>query len=338
MELWQRFSHRARRAILIAHDEASQMRQSVIGTEHILLGLARLGEGAAAEILRTLNVDLAELRDDVERRAARGTEESPSREISFTPEAQHVLQRAYSASREMSSVQIGTEHILLGLAQEAPGATCNALRKHGVSAAKVGEAILTLDRDEGEEPASDPPRPAGQAVAAARELLRRAHNAAGEMQRNLTKAHAVLDEIAEAVEDDQALRGSATMTRETLSNDRIPPAVGPYSQAVRAGEMIFCSGVIGLDPETKELVQESFEAQVRRVLENLTMLLEDCGSGLAHVVKTTVFLVDMTQFATFNGIYAEYFGEEPPARSTVQVAALPLGAQIEVEAIALAQS
>ncbi|MFP4248877.1 MAG: Rid family detoxifying hydrolase [Armatimonadota bacterium] len=128
------------------------------------------------------------------------------------------------------------------------------------------------------------------------------------------------------------------MTREILSSERIPPAVGPYSQAVQAGEMIFCSGVIGLDPETKTLVQDSFDAEVRRVLDNLTMLLEDCGTGLHHVVKTTVFLADMRQFATFNEIYAEYFTDEPPARSTIEVAALPLGAQIEVEAIALAQS
>ncbi|MFW5867948.1 MAG: Rid family detoxifying hydrolase [Armatimonadota bacterium] len=126
------------------------------------------------------------------------------------------------------------------------------------------------------------------------------------------------------------------MKRQILSSDRIPPAVGPYSQAVRAGEMIFCSGVLGLDPETKELVQDSFEAQVRRVMDNLSMLLEDCGADLASVVKTTVFLVDMQQFSEFNGIYAEYFDDAPPARSTIQVAALPLGAQIEVEAIAIA--
>lgn len=125
------------------------------------------------------------------------------------------------------------------------------------------------------------------------------------------------------------------MDRETMASDRIPPAVGPYSQAVRAGEMLFCSGVIGLDPETRQLVEDSFEAQVRRVMDNLSMLLEDCGTSLDNVVKTTVFLADMGQFAAFNPIYAEYFGDEPPARSTVQVAALPLGAQIEVEAIAI---
>jgi 2-iminobutanoate/2-iminopropanoate deaminase len=100
--------------------------------------------------------------------------------------------------------------------------------------------------------------------------------------------------------------------------------------------MIFCSGVIGMDPETKDLVQDSFEAEVRRVLDNLSMLLEDCDAGLGSVVKTTVFLADMERFSVFNEIYAQYFNEDPPARSTVQAAALPLGAQIEVEAIAIA--
>lgn len=110
------------------------------------------------------------------------------------------------------------------------------------------------------------------------------------------------------------------MDRQVLSSDRIPPAVGPYSQAVRAGELIFCSGVIPLDPETGKLVQGGFEDQVRRVMENLGMLLEDCGSSFGSVVKTTVFLADMAQFPILNGIYAEYFSDAPPARSTIQVA------------------
>ncbi len=126
------------------------------------------------------------------------------------------------------------------------------------------------------------------------------------------------------------------MEKHILASNNIPPAVGPYSQAVRAGDYIFCSGIIGLSPETKQLEQDTFEAEVRQVMSNLRTLLEDVGSGLEHVVKTTVFLADIEQFPVFNEIYAEYFESDPPARSTVQVAALPLGAQIEVEAIALA--
>lgn len=126
------------------------------------------------------------------------------------------------------------------------------------------------------------------------------------------------------------------MPKSVLSSQRIPPAVGPYSQAVRAGDFIFCSGIVGLCPESGSLVAGGLEAEVRQALDNLSALLEDIGSGLQSVVKTTVFLADMADFAAFNDIYAEYFPTDPPARSTVQVAALPLGARIEVEAIVLA--
>ncbi len=124
--------------------------------------------------------------------------------------------------------------------------------------------------------------------------------------------------------------------REALSSERIPPAVGPYSHAVRAGDFLFCSGIIGLSPETNELVEDSFEAEVRQALDNLATLLADCGTGLDRVVKTTVFLVELGQFTAFNEIYREYFVEDPPARSTVEMAALPLDARMELEAIALA--
>ncbi len=171
---------------------------------------------------------------------------------------------------------------------------------------------------------------------AARQLLDRADRAAADVRMHVEKAEGLLAEIADSAEEEYSDAGSDTMDKQVLSSERIPPAVGPYSQAVQAGDMIFCSGVIGLDPDTKELVQQSFEAEVRRLMENLSMLLEDCGTGLDRVVKTTVFLADIDQFGEFNEIYAGYFDEAPPARSTVQVAALPLGARIEVEAIAIA--
>ncbi len=126
------------------------------------------------------------------------------------------------------------------------------------------------------------------------------------------------------------------MGKQILSSDRVPPAVGPYSQAVRAGDFIFCSGMLGISPETGKVPEDDFEAEVRQVLDNLTALLEDCGTGLSGIVKTTVFMADLSNFAAFNAIYASYFETEPPARSTFQVAGLPLGAQIEVEAIVLA--
>ena len=124
--------------------------------------------------------------------------------------------------------------------------------------------------------------------------------------------------------------------KQCLHSDRIPPAVGPYSQAVRHGGLLFCSGMIPLDPETRKVVAGGIAEQTRQVLDNLTRLLEDCGSSPAQVLKTTVFLQNMEHFAEFNAIYAEYFPQEPPARSTVQVARLPLDVLIEVEAIASA--
>ena len=123
--------------------------------------------------------------------------------------------------------------------------------------------------------------------------------------------------------------------KQTLSSSRLPPAVGPYSQAVRSGNLLFCSGVIPLDPETKKIVEGGIAEQTRRVLDSLSLLLEDCGTGLEGVVKATVFLQNMEHFAQFNAIYAEYFPSDPPARSTIQVARLPLDALIEVEAIAV---
>lgn len=339
MELWQRFTHRARRSILMAHDEASRMRHHLIGTEHLLLGLIRLGEGSATVILGDLGVDAGELREDVMRVTPRGDEEKPSSEISFTGEAQRVLQIAYGEARELGDEHIGTEHILLGLAREPRGGAFRALSRCDVDAEAVLDSIRVIEGSgvAGEQYSGGTDVTRAEKVAlAARELLGRAHEAAADMRAHLERAEDLLEEIAGLVEADETQTGSAQKMKETLSSDRIPPAVGPYSQAVRAGDMIFCSGVIGMDPETKELVRDSFEAEVRRVMENLSVLLEDCGSGLGAVVKTTVFLADMDRFSAFNEIYGEYFDEDPPARSTVQVAALPLGAQIEVEAIAIA--
>ena len=126
------------------------------------------------------------------------------------------------------------------------------------------------------------------------------------------------------------------MERENITTDKAPAAIGPYAQANRVGGFVFTSGQIPLDPETGELVPGSVEAQTERVLENLKAVLEAAGSGMGRVVKTTVFLADLGDFARMNEIYARYFpGEELPSRSTVQVAALPKGALVEIEAIAM---
>jgi 2-iminobutanoate/2-iminopropanoate deaminase len=117
-----------------------------------------------------------------------------------------------------------------------------------------------------------------------------------------------------------------------------PAAVGPYSQAIRLGGWVFCSGQIPLDPRTGGLVDADFTAQARQVLENLAAVLAAAGLTPRDVVKTTVFLVDLADFAVLNEIYGQYFEDPFPARSTVQVAALPRGAKVEIDAIARANS
>ncbi len=125
------------------------------------------------------------------------------------------------------------------------------------------------------------------------------------------------------------------MERQAVSSDKAPKALGPYSQAIRVGDFVFCSGQAGIDPATGQLVKGGIDAETRRVLENLSAVLEAAGSSLKQVTKTTVFLTNMDDFKTMNAIYAEHFGTPPPARSTVQVARLPAGACVEIEAIAL---
>lgn len=124
------------------------------------------------------------------------------------------------------------------------------------------------------------------------------------------------------------------MEKEIIRTLNAPAAVGPYSQAVKVGDWIFTAGQLGLVPQSREFAGPDVESQTRQALENLRAILEAAGSCLHHVVKTTVFLLDMGEFPRMNSVYAEFFPEDPPARSTVQVAALPLGAQVEIDAIA----
>ena len=120
-----------------------------------------------------------------------------------------------------------------------------------------------------------------------------------------------------------------------IHTEKAPKAIGPYSQAIRADSMVYTAGQLGLDPTTGELVSGSVEEQTRQSLTNLKYVVEAAGSSLGHVVKTTVFLKDMNDFPKMNAIYAEFFNENPPARSTVAVAGLPKGGLVEIEVVAL---
>lgn len=124
--------------------------------------------------------------------------------------------------------------------------------------------------------------------------------------------------------------------KKIVSTTEAPAAVGPYSQAVRIGPMLFTAGQIPLDPRSGQIVSQDVAEQTRRVLDNLTGVLKAEGMDFSHIVKTTVFMTNLDDFQTMNEIYATYFKDQPPARSTVQVSALPKGAKIEIEVVAAA--
>jgi 2-iminobutanoate/2-iminopropanoate deaminase len=125
------------------------------------------------------------------------------------------------------------------------------------------------------------------------------------------------------------------MSREVILTDKAPKAIGPYSQGIKANGFVFCSGQIPTNPETGELVSGSITNQTRQVLSNLLAIIEKAGSGMNKVVKVTVFLRDMNDFAEMNTEYAKWFSNEPPARAAVQVARLPKDVGIEIQAIAM---
>ena len=126
------------------------------------------------------------------------------------------------------------------------------------------------------------------------------------------------------------------MAKKIVSSDQAPKAIGPYSQAVDTGDLIFLSGQIPLDPATGQFVGAGdIQAQTERVLENMKGVLQASGLGLGNVVRTTVYMIDLAEFAKMNEVYAKYLGKQPPARSTIQAAALPRGVKVEIDLVAL---
>jgi len=127
------------------------------------------------------------------------------------------------------------------------------------------------------------------------------------------------------------------MSKEVIQTDKAPAAIGPYSQAIKCGGVLFISGQIPVDPDTGEIVAGDIKAQTKRVLDNLKAILAAAGLDLSAVVKTTVYLSDMNDFPEMNEVYADYFSHAPPARATVQVAGLPKGVSVEIDAIAVCE-
>jgi 2-iminobutanoate/2-iminopropanoate deaminase len=125
------------------------------------------------------------------------------------------------------------------------------------------------------------------------------------------------------------------LKRDVLIAENAPAAIGPYSLGIKTGGMVFVSGTLGIDPDSGEMISGGIAAETRQALTNMARILEAGGSSLQNVVKTTVFMQDLAEFSEMNDVYAEFFSSEPPARSTVQVAALPMGAAVEIEAIAI---
>jgi 2-iminobutanoate/2-iminopropanoate deaminase len=127
------------------------------------------------------------------------------------------------------------------------------------------------------------------------------------------------------------------MDRHVVATSSAPAAVGPYSQAIRYGTLIYTAGQLGINPQTGQLVGGGIQDQTRQALSNIQAVLEAAGASIANVIKTTVFLQDIGDFKAMNEVYAEFFTADPPARSAVQVAALPLGGMVEIEAVAMVQ-
>ncbi len=125
------------------------------------------------------------------------------------------------------------------------------------------------------------------------------------------------------------------MRKKVIQTEKAPKAIGPYSQAIRTDTMVYTAGQIGIDPASGELIAAGVEEQTRQALTNVRNVLEAAGSSMENVVKTTVFLKDMNDFSKMNAIYAEFFGENPPARSTIAVAGLPKSGLVEIETVAL---
>jgi 2-iminobutanoate/2-iminopropanoate deaminase len=182
----------------------------------------------------------------------------------------------------------------------------------------------------------EPPRPHRRSVRSFAEPVLSEAEGLRKTLRFCTASFVIPSEVEESLI--VAIHFAATIApmKKIISTNEAPGAIGPYSQAVRNASFLFCSGQIPLDPKSGQIVPGDIAAQTRRVLDNIAAILKAEGLSFDHVVKTTIFLTNLGDFQTVNEIYGSYFKQDPPARSTVQVAALPKGANVEIEVIAMA--
>jgi 2-iminobutanoate/2-iminopropanoate deaminase len=294
--LWRRFSSNAFSAVWRAEQEARRRGSQILGTDHLLLGLLSQRLGAAAQVLARLGLSYEQV-DQLTHHS--GEPLAGDAQLSFSPGAKQVLTGALREAQTINATfgipeYIGTEHLLLGILDDPEGQALRLL------------AALEVDP----------------------QSIRR------EVTAQLQAAQSSPQVPILAKEDTKSAKPRRRSKPRAFNSERLPAPVGPYSHAVRCGDLLFVSGMVPIDPGAGKVIKRGFERQVRQVLDNIAAVLADAGCSLADVVKTTVYVTDLGKFPKLNDIYAEYFAERPPARTTVEVAALPLGVAVEMDVIA----
>ena len=299
--MFERFTDRARRVVILAQEEARLLNHNYIGTEHILLGLIHEHEGVAAKALESLDISLESVRGQVEEIIGQGAK-PPSGHIPFTPRAKRVLELSLREALQLGHNYIGTEHILLGLIREGEGVAAQVLVKLGADLARVREQVVHLLATLGEVSSSA---------------------SGGESER--------------VVGEPSASRSSVLASRERVnvsSGGPLEATVG-YSRAVRVGDHVAVAGTTTLKPDGVDHPGDCY-MQSRAVLRLIEDALQETGATLSDVVRTRAFLTDISKADDYGRAHGEVFGDIRPAATLVEVSALvhpDLVVEIEVDAI-----
>ena len=299
--MFERFTDRARRVVILAQEEARLLNHNYIGTEHILLGLIHEHEGVAAKALESLDISLESVRGQVEEIIGQGAK-PPSGHIPFTPRAKRVLELSLREALQLGHNYIGTEHILLGLIREGEGVAAQVLVKLGADLARVREQVVHLLATLGEVSSSA---------------------SGGESER--------------VVGEPSASRSSVLASRERVnvsSGGPLEATVG-YSRAVRVGDHVAVAGTTTLKPDGVDHPGDCY-MQSWAVLRLIEDALQETGATLSDVVRTRAFLTDISKADDYGRAHGEVFGDIRPAATLVEVSALvhpDLVVEIEVDAI-----